>query len=58
MVAPGAGAGPCGTDIESGDMFAVRARLVREAVQTLRNTVGDSGCARADAHLQNVDNRQ
>ena len=55
MAAPGAGAGPPGTDIESGDMFAVRARLVREAVQTLRNTVGGSGCARADRYLQNVD---
>ena len=50
MAAPGAGAGPRGTDIESGDMFAVRARLVREAVQALRNTVGGSGCARADTY--------
>ena len=49
MAAPGAGAGPGATDIESGDMFAVRARLVREAVQALRNAVGGSGCARSGA---------
>ena len=51
MASPGAV--PGADDVESSDPYVVRARLVREAVQTLRNRVGASELTRV--YLTNVD---
>lgn len=53
MAASVTGAVPGADDVESSDPYVVRARLVREAVQTLRNRVGASELTRV--YLKHVD---